>query len=538
MFGGSNGGSWDMRTPYRGTIFRLPLRREGDGSRLGDAYSHEKALELLEGLRARGPELLLFLKNVRSIEVYSRGLDGEPDRRRSARLAADPPPPELHTRLSFRVDRRVEGGGEDMQTIAQLVKSVPQREQLYEQLVASETTLEWRSLTMRLVDASNQIASSSRWVVCNGLTMTAEMRALCLSSDARGSKLIPWAGVAAKVGGYLSVGAELKGAAFSVLPLPIETGLPVHINGYFELATDRERLWTLREGLTGVAAVKAAWNQAVLNEVVSRCYCKLLCVLASTSPQADHPPADLARYFKLWPTDATAEPWGGMVRSLYEQLLSQSVLPGPERWLKPSSTDNAQKPVLRAEQITAELPDLKRAAWKLAYWDTVNAELARAGQGVLKVVMPKAVLELLQSALSVTPARKLTVVSPILACKALRAQPPIWPGRVSWLEGLNRPDGIRLLRFCLSEQRDLEGRVGDLAGRAKNAVGLPFVPILAPPGSPWQSTWATLEGLQGDGSRRLVLLSNDALTAMGLGRNSQRCSLLDYKGTRRYLSTR
>ena len=33
------------------------------------------------------------------------------------------------------------------------------------------------------------------------------------------------------------------GRAFCFLPLPVLTGLPVHINGYFELSSNRRDIW-------------------------------------------------------------------------------------------------------------------------------------------------------------------------------------------------------------------------------------------------------------------------------------------------------
>ena len=33
------------------------------------------------------------------------------------------------------------------------------------------------------------------------------------------------------------------GRAFCFLPLPVCTGLPVHVNGYFELSSNRRDIW-------------------------------------------------------------------------------------------------------------------------------------------------------------------------------------------------------------------------------------------------------------------------------------------------------
>lgn len=37
-----------------------------------------------------------------------------------------------------------------------------------------------------------------------------------------------------------------EGLAFCFLPLPLITGLPVHVNGYFELSQNRRDIWCER----------------------------------------------------------------------------------------------------------------------------------------------------------------------------------------------------------------------------------------------------------------------------------------------------
>ena len=39
------------------------------------------------------------------------------------------------------------------------------------------------------------------------------------------------------------VGNEGSGNAFCFLPLPVDTGLPVHVNGFFELSSNRRDIW-------------------------------------------------------------------------------------------------------------------------------------------------------------------------------------------------------------------------------------------------------------------------------------------------------
>lgn len=69
--------------------------------------------------------------------------------------------------------------------------------------------------------------------------------AIAQCDEARHMRLVPWAGVAARLSTTEDVtqgtgGATSPcGAAYCFLPLPVKTGLPVHVNGYFELSSNR-----------------------------------------------------------------------------------------------------------------------------------------------------------------------------------------------------------------------------------------------------------------------------------------------------------
>jgi sacsin len=99
------------------------------------------------------------------------------------------------------------------------------------------------------------------WLVCNQLG-EGDARALALKAwrDEK-VKMVPWVGVAARLStssnmsgkqgsngwvtglGSSDAAGALAGRAFCFLPLPAATGLPVHINGYFELSSNRRDVW-------------------------------------------------------------------------------------------------------------------------------------------------------------------------------------------------------------------------------------------------------------------------------------------------------
>lgn len=85
-------------------------------------------------------------------------------------------------------------------------------------------------------------AVREKWQVCNQLGGP-RATAIAESEKAAHMKLVPWAGVATRLSTTSVVEGRQppppRGAAYCFLPLPVNTGLPVHVNGYFELSSNR-----------------------------------------------------------------------------------------------------------------------------------------------------------------------------------------------------------------------------------------------------------------------------------------------------------
>ena len=67
----------------------------------------------------------------------------------------------------------------------------------------------------------------------------------------------------------------LQGQAFCFLPLPVKTKLPVHINAYFELSSNRRDIWRA-DDTVGDSRVRGMWNDSLLREVISPLYAVLI----------------------------------------------------------------------------------------------------------------------------------------------------------------------------------------------------------------------------------------------------------------------
>lgn len=67
----------------------------------------------------------------------------------------------------------------------------------------------------------------------------------------------------------------LEGQAFCFLPLPVRTQLPLHINAYFELSSNRRDIWR-GDDTTGESKVRGQWNDMLLQDVLAPLYGLLL----------------------------------------------------------------------------------------------------------------------------------------------------------------------------------------------------------------------------------------------------------------------
>jgi len=95
------------------------------------------------------------------------------------------------------------------------------------------------------------------------------------------------------------------------LPLPILTGLPVHIHGLFSISADRSRLHGLDDG--GVQDDRPeAWNKFLFSQMIPGAWAKLLINVCQ-----NHQVQDL---FHLWPTTTSEvhQWWYGMSRAVID----------------------------------------------------------------------------------------------------------------------------------------------------------------------------------------------------------------------------
>ena len=173
---------------------------------------------------------------------------------------------------------------------------------------------------------------------CVGTDSSARL-ALC---EGRKHGLLPCAGAATKLSNVSNNetmdGAKLfpeaiTGEAFCFLPLSIATGLPVHINGYFAITSNRRNIWERSTADQG-QPIEVQWNECLMDDALSNAYIQLLETIKHL-----HEEKSLQRYnfHALWPCYSTlkSSTWGPLVKSVYSKLVKECLplLWSNEKWL-------------------------------------------------------------------------------------------------------------------------------------------------------------------------------------------------------------
>jgi sacsin len=282
------GGLQPGMTNFNGTIFRLPLRTPAQAQRSKirtQAFLREINVEpLLTDLSRMGEEFLIFLKSVIEIKVRSIEANGT-----------------IHELLSITTTNESE--------------VITQREQLQSALKQSPTDF-WqmcqnRPLELPVASYRHQIQTvtpentiTSDWRVVGILRVDKQNKLLGIIKELaeQKEKAVPWAGAAARISTHRTDGKESPfiGRTYCFLPLS-ESGLPIHINGFFDLDSSRTKL-TSDNNLSGRDASRVQWNELLIKYTVAPACAKLVHDLVS-----DIGDTDPQRFYSFWEIDTVKD---------------------------------------------------------------------------------------------------------------------------------------------------------------------------------------------------------------------------------------
>ncbi|KAL1500258.1 hypothetical protein AB1Y20_012926 [Prymnesium parvum] len=482
----------DMTNAFEGTLFRFPLRTSdvASSSQLrSEAYSCEAVQSLLAGLQTRASELLLFLKHVRTIEVYVKSSkDSQPSVLFSVKRDEITPSAAASTASSSTQPISTQSDG--IMGFVREERSCSEKEgptsgAFYDRLLKTDPkNLPRETKNLRVTisrSGAKDKKTTEEWIVCSSLGHNApRICKICLTPEGKHLKLMPWGGAAALIRTStdcvdeeqeepqiqsLGTLSSMKGHAFCFLPLPTENGLPVHTNGYFELSANRRDIW-YGDDMVGAGRLRAEWNSCLIQDVVAPSYMRLLLQVRDRLREASGCYGDVAGYYALWPQSRPPEPWGGLVDVLYQLLLQQPMLYSEMHdgvWVSPVGAVFAMH--------------LKHEAEKARAMD--NA-LLRSGMPLVRV--PDSVAQLLEAAAK-QQFTELRWADPPMVRTWLAAQR-------EWEAALTRIEGMELLEYCLLE---LDEDVSSL-------FGLQLLPLV-------DTSWGRFDAAE-SGSPPLLLSSS------------------------------
>ena len=283
---------WDLLAPFEEfglsagaseiehTVFRLPLRTDdvAHTSEICDqSFTRQNFDSLVRKLVDEAGELLLFLKHLTTITVRTISADG---------TATD-----LLTIRTSNIEEVAEGR----------IRVHGRLRANYRDVLASLRGTEPEELVSEyahqvIIERPGGEPVEQTWTVVQALVAGEDGELLRVSEQMYDyeEKAVPLVGAATLVDTTVERHID-KGRLFCTLPLSsVSSFLPFHINGFFDLQSDRQGLFA-DQGAEGKAAVRVDWNRALLQYGCSEVAARLLARIATGIVKTK----DLYRY---WPT--------------------------------------------------------------------------------------------------------------------------------------------------------------------------------------------------------------------------------------------
>ena len=299
------------------TMFRFPLRTEemANSSKISKTPVTPDALkDMMKSLKEELFEVLIFVNNVRKITLCD--IDPTTGERINVYSVAAVMSKEDETKR---------------QEFATFMKNIRKSAEQPSDLYPSDIEVKKCSYVLNLQD---NCGNQEKWLVVQQVGFEKQLQQSIRDAYRRGDLgMLPRGGVACLLekSSTLNEPASKAKKAYCFLPLPLETSLPLHINGHFALDHEsRRNLWRDEAG-----GYRTDWNNALLGDVISSCYLTLLdevrgffhLQISLNSAQSklqcnkDALFTKIDEYEKLFPLYISEETyWATLIRSVYRGM--------------------------------------------------------------------------------------------------------------------------------------------------------------------------------------------------------------------------
>ena len=240
------------------TMFRFPLRtkdmaRESEIS--SNSVSVKKLDVMMEGLKKEMFEILLFVNNVRKVTIC------EVDEASKNLVNSYT----VEAQMSKKDEAKRKAFADHIKQISKLSK---EREGIDPRKIPVKKV-------SYVLDIRDTTGNTEKWRIVQKIGFEKDVEESIIHAfTKRELGMLPRGGIACLLEKKPSYSSLRKKKAYCFLPLPLETNLPVHVNGHFALDhAARRGLWRDDENRGGY---RSDWNYLLLQDVVSSCYITML----------------------------------------------------------------------------------------------------------------------------------------------------------------------------------------------------------------------------------------------------------------------
>ena len=283
----------------RSTVFRLPLRTTSDSKISSNVIGIEGVRHLMEQFKLESRQILLFLNHVKKINLSE--IDSKSGQLKGFYS--------VQSTVTCNTSESKQAFIIQSQAMAEIVKNGTGM---------SNETLSSPDIFQHNIQISDTAGFSQNWTIVQkvgfgeGYSIPESIQQHVSNGDL---SLLPKGGIAVPI---IQRKEKTKMKVFCHLPLPIETELPVQINGHFVLDNEtRRKLWDYQEE---PVRYKCHWNCAIILCVILPCYIfwlQKICKDAEKKYTLSKAKKILMDIFNLFPDLSK-------VGGIYEELLSTS----------------------------------------------------------------------------------------------------------------------------------------------------------------------------------------------------------------------
>ena len=263
---------------YDGTLFRFPFRTASQASSSDickTAYGRDRIEAIVSSLCECATTLLIFSQHIKEVEVYELDGSKQPDEMQLVLSVNKPSVQPFRRQVVNNEEPFIKQCSKWWTKYRESQMPIPEFPSGCE-LVNIVTTKEPSELSR----CDRRYSSDQKWFVVSASGTDASLK-IARSPKGRARGFLPCGGAAfviqraSEQGSWeSSVASHFSGELFCFLPLSIPTGLPVHVNGYFAIMSNRVGIWKRTNIRT--QPIEVEWNEALMEDALARAYIMLL----------------------------------------------------------------------------------------------------------------------------------------------------------------------------------------------------------------------------------------------------------------------